>query len=107
MNPHLIGDACVSLGFPMPFKWEDQICYIRRLLLDGHSINTRQARFIGIGNLHSVVPVLRRKGFPIRVWHTQALDPRTGERPPQPVDHISLDIEQADPKDNAPTEAEA
>jgi hypothetical protein len=107
MNPHLISDACVSLGFPAPLKWEDQIRYIRRLLLDGHSINTRQARFIGIGNLHSVVSTLRHQGFPLRVWHTQALDPRTGERPPQPVDHLSLDIEQINQNDNALGEPKA
>lgn len=108
-NPHLIPEACTQLGFPTPYGHEEQAAYVRRLLREGFSINTREARFVGIHNLHSIAAELRRKGFPFHTDHKPAMDPRTGELPPQPVDWLSLATEQledakengADPKTNA------
>lgn len=107
INPHLLSEACGRLGFPPPYAHEQQIVYVRRLLLEGRSINTRQARFIGIHNLHSIAAELCRKGFPLHIEHKPAADPRTGESPPQRVDHLRMAEEQIAPKESAPTEAEA
>ncbi|WP_429108595.1 hypothetical protein [Aeromonas media] len=107
INPHLIPEACEELIFPEPYAREEQIAYVRRLLLGGYTINTRQARFIGIHNLHSIAAELRRKRLPFETDHKLAMDPRTGELPPQKVDHLYMTEEQRALEENAPTEAEA
>ncbi len=63
MNPLLNAKNCILLGLPEPRKQETQREYIKRILLAGHSINTRQCRVIGIGNLHSVVSALRKRAL--------------------------------------------
>ncbi|MNH11356.1 hypothetical protein D3C79_708690 [compost metagenome] len=100
INPHLIPEACDRLSFPTPFPHEEQAAYVRRLLREGFTVNTRQARFIGIHNLHSIAAELRRKGFPFHIDHKPAMDPRTGELPPQPVDHLSMTKEQEAPNES-------
>ena len=108
-NPHLIPEACIQVGFILPYEKEEQAAYVRRLLREGFTINTRQARFIGIHNLHSIAAELRRKGFPLLIDHMPAMDPRTGELPPQLVDWLSTTTGQledakengADPETNA------
>lgn len=107
MNPLLNARNCILLGLPEPRKQETQREYIKRILLTGHSINTRQCRFIGIGNLHSVVSALRKRHFPLRVEHKPAIEPRSGEILPQPVDHVSADFAELARIENASTKAEA
>lgn len=107
MNPLLNAKNCFLLGLPEPCKQETQREYIRRILLAGHSINTRQCRFIGIGNLHSVVSALRKRRFPLRVEHKPAIEPPSGELLPQLVDHVSADFAEVARIENAPSEPEA
>lgn len=107
MNPLLNAKNCILLGLPEPRKQETQREYIRRILLAGYSINTRQCRFIGIGNLHSVVSALRKRRFPLRVEHKPAIEPLSGERLPQLVDHVSADFAGVVSIENAPSEPEA
>lgn len=107
MNPLLNAKNCFLLGLPEPRKQESQWEYIRQILLAGHSINTRQCRFIGIGNLHSVVSALRKWGLPLRIEHKPAIEPRSGESLPQPVDHVSTDFAELARIENASTKAEA
>lgn len=101
INPHLISEACDQLCFLTPLPHEEQAAYVKRLLREGFTVNTRQARFIGIHNLHSIAAELRRKGFPLHTDHKPAMDPRTGELPPQRVDWLSMTTEQLeDAKEN-------
>lgn len=100
-NPHLINEACEAIGFPPSKPTEEQLLYVRRLLISGFRINTRQARYIGIHNLHSIAATLRRRGLKFTTEHKPALDPRTGELPTQPVDWLYMTAEQlADAKGN-------
>ncbi|WP_323886914.1 hypothetical protein, partial [Aeromonas allosaccharophila] len=50
---------------------------------------------------------LRKRRFPLRVEHKPAIDPRSGELLPQPVDHVSADFAEAASIENAPSEPEA
>ena len=43
-------DKCLELGLPEPKSYDNQLTYIKRLLLLGFSFNTRMARYCGIGN---------------------------------------------------------
>ena len=106
-NPHLMRDRCEQIGLPEPHSGEEQIGYVRRLLMSGHSINTRQARFIGIHNLHSIAAELRRR-LMFETEHRSVLEPLTGVMLRQPVDVLFMTPEQILlVKYYAPTEAEA
>ncbi|AVQ86861.1 hypothetical protein C7R88_05745 [Plesiomonas shigelloides] len=107
-------DCCEKLGFPKPRPYESQLRYIRRVLISGYSLNTREAREIGIGNLHSQESNLRRKGFPLSKCCKPAPDPETKEMLSGDVVHIWVNPEDLEAwkaalaeKRNAPTEVEA
>jgi hypothetical protein len=100
-------DECLELGFPVPHVGERQIDYIKRLLTSGRSINTRQALYIGIANLHSRVSALKKQRFPYAIKHAVVHCPKTKQTPKQPVDVIWMTEEQIkeywEAKENAPS----
>tara|TARA_B100000809_G_C14678264_1_gene365875 strand:+ start:54 stop:368 length:315 start_codon:yes stop_codon:yes gene_type:complete len=87
-------DKCLELGLPDPKPYDNQLTYIKRLLLLGFSFNTRMARYCGIGNLHSLVAPLRRKGIEFTKVKNLAKCPFTDTTPPYPVDILSMTPEQ-------------
>jgi hypothetical protein len=87
-------DKCLELGLPEPKSYDNQLTYIKRLLLLGFSFNTRMARYCGIGNLHSLVAPLRRKGINFTKVKNLVNCPFTGKTPPYPVDILSMTPEQ-------------
>lgn len=71
-------DKIKELGFP-EFKHSSQLGYLVSLLLKGFKINTYQARYIGIGNLHSNMSTLREKyKLPHSDKRSKVIDPLTG-----------------------------
>jgi len=86
----ILKEPCKVLGLPEPKSYETQAAYVRRIMLGGFRLDTRVARSIGIGNLHSVIAQLRKKGFPLVVEHSAAYCPVTGDIPPYKVDVIHM-----------------
>lgn len=82
-----------ELGFPPRENMKD-IEYIKMLLKSGHHIHTRHCRYIGIGNLHSLVSSKGMKKFPFSLKRQQVIDPATGQLNPYPVDYIWMTEEQ-------------
>lgn len=110
----IIPTHCENLGLPTPREYESQYNYIKRLLIEGCNLNTREARYIGIHNLHSLISKLKAQGFPVSVQLKAAIDPRTQEKSPYRVDHVWANDEDVkewkaklNKKGKAPTEAEA
>ncbi|WP_105171231.1 hypothetical protein [Pseudoalteromonas sp. T1lg24] len=93
-NPHIIEPRCRELGFPAPYNIEKQWCYVKRLMLCGNSINTRQARYIGIHNLHSIVSKLKKKQCKFMLEHKKCFCPQTKTTPNQLVDFVYMTSEQ-------------
>jgi len=87
-------DKCLELGLPEPKSYDNQLTYIKRLLLLGFNFNTRKARYCGIGNLHSLVSPLRKKGIEFNLDHGRVKCPFTDTTPPHPVDILSMTPEQ-------------
>lgn len=87
-------DKCLELGLPIPESYENQLTYVLKLISQGHKLNTRIARFIGIHNLHSIAPILHKKGYQFTLEHGRVKCPFTGEVPPYPVDILSMTPEQ-------------
>ena len=73
---------CEELGFPKPESFDTEKSHVMKVMLSGKSINTRQARYIGIGNLHSVVSELRNK-YQVDLTKVRGCvkDPATGKKP--------------------------
>jgi len=76
----LYHDRIILLGWP-EYKAQHQINYLIELLIKGFSVDTRKCRFIGIGNLHSLLPQLERKQFPFTKAKRKVRDPVTGTTP--------------------------
>ena len=87
-------DKCLELGLPEPKSYDNQLTYIKQLLLLGIRFNTRMARYCGIGNLHSLVTPLKKKGIEFNLDHGRVKCHFTGTTPPHPVDIISMTPEQ-------------
>ncbi len=83
-------DKCLELGLPLPASYDNQLTYILKITSLGFKLNTRTARFIGIHNLHSIAPRLRKKGYLFTLDHGRVKCPFTGKVPPYPVDIISM-----------------
>lgn len=79
-----------KLNYPQPYKAEKQTSYIKRILLKGYSIDTRICRYIGIGNLHSIVSHFKKSQFLHTLEHKRVVDPATGTTPPYPVDVVYM-----------------
>lgn len=87
-------EKCQELGLPIPKGYEKQRHYVARILVEGYRFNTRMARYIGIGNLHSVVSALNDQGLLFEIEHFPAECPFTNETPPHRVDIIYMTSEQ-------------
>ena len=87
-------DKIKDLGFP-EFKHSSQRGYLVSLLLKGFKINTHQARYIGIFNLHSNMSTLRER---YKLDHDQyngkAIDPNTKQLGKWHVITVWMNIEQ-------------
>lgn len=87
-------DKCLELGLPEPKSFHNQQTYVLLVISEGHHINTRVARYIGIHNLHSLASILKRKGYNYTHKHGVVKCPFTGSIPPYPVDILSMSPEQ-------------
>jgi hypothetical protein len=87
-------DKCLELGLPEPASLDNQQTYLLKVISTGYKIDTRIARFIGIHNLHSVAPMLHKKGYQFTLEHGRVKCPFTGKVPPYPVDILSMTPEQ-------------
>jgi hypothetical protein len=87
-------DKCLELGLPEPKSYETQAAYVTSCIAAGYILNTRICRYIAIFNLHSIVPVLKRKKVPFTLAYDRAICPFTGELRPEPVDHVYMTAEQ-------------
>ena len=87
-------DKCLELGLPEPMSFDNQQSYVLKVISIGHKLNTRTARYIGIHNLHSVAPMLHKKGYQFTLEHGRVKCPFTGITPPYPVDILSMTPEQ-------------
>lgn len=86
-------NRCSELNLPLPKPCQDQRAYVLALVMGGYRIDTRTARYIGIGNLHSVLSALRKQ-YKITVEHRTAYCPDEKVTPPQPVDWAYMTPEQ-------------
>jgi hypothetical protein len=87
-------DKCLELGLPIPASYDNQLSYVLKVISLGHKLNTRLARFIGIHNLHSIAPILHKKGYQFTLDHGRVKCPFTGDVPSYPVDILSMTPEQ-------------
>lgn len=87
-------DKCIELGLPAPKSYHNQLSYVISLITQGIKLNTREARYIGIHNLHSLISTLKRKGHKHTLEHGRVYCPFTGETPSQPVDILSMNYVQ-------------
>jgi hypothetical protein len=87
-------DKCFELGLPLPASFDNQLTYVLNVIVNGFKLNTRTARFIGIHNLHSIAPILYKKGYQFTLEHGRVKCPFTGKVPPYPVDILSMTPEQ-------------
>ena len=85
---------CQSLNLPQPKSYETQSTYILRAMYEGHELNTRICRYIGIHNLHSVAADLFKKRHSFVLKHGRVACPFTGKTPPFPVDIIYMTKDQ-------------
>ena len=86
---------CEGIGLPKPESFDTERTYVIKVMLAGKSINTRQARYIGIGNLHSVVSSLvNRNRVSLTRVRGVVKDPATGQRPANTVLTVYMTPEQ-------------
>ncbi|CAM3863165.1 hypothetical protein [Vibrio aestuarianus] len=81
-------DCCHELGFPSPYEQEKQSAYVLRLLVGGFKLDTRKARYMGIGNLHSIVSNFQSKAIPFTLDHQLVECPKEKAVIPHRVDVI-------------------
>lgn len=89
----LYQDRIAQLGWPR-YKGQHQTHYLMELLIKGYSPDTRKCRFVGIGNLHSLLPQLERKLFPFTKAMRKTKDPVTGTTPSNEVLVVWMTAEQ-------------
>lgn len=89
-------DKCLELGLPIPASFDNQLTYVTKVISCGLKLNTRIARYIGIHNLHSLIPILSKRGLDFELEHGRVYCPFTQKTPPYPVDIIYMTTEQVD-----------
>ncbi len=79
---------CQALRLPAPKIKQSQPNYVLACIAAGHSINTRIGRYIGIGNLHTVISNLKKRKSPpsFTVEHDTVWCPSTNTVPKEKVD---------------------
>ncbi|WP_157921741.1 hypothetical protein [Escherichia coli] len=86
---------CEAIGLPKPESFDTERAYVIKVMMAGKSINTRQARYIGMGNLHSVVSgLINRNRVSLTKVHGVVKDPATGQRPDNTVLTVYMTPEQ-------------
>jgi len=86
---------CEGIGLPKPESFDTERTYVIKVMLAGKLINTRQDRYIGIGNLHSVVSSLvNRNRVSLTRVRGVVKDPATGQRPANTVLTVYMTPEQ-------------
>ena len=87
-------EKCLGLGLPEPQDHETQLAYVIKCIANGHNLDTRQCRYIGIHNLHSLVSLMAKRKVEFSLGHGRVLCPFTKEVPPYPVDIVYMTLEQ-------------
>jgi hypothetical protein len=87
-------DKCLELGLPIPTRFDNQQTYVLNVIANGFKLDTRMARFIGIHNLHSIAPMLYKKGYLFTLDHGRVKCPFTDKVPSEPVIILSMTPEQ-------------
>ena len=90
----ILSDKCLELGLPEPSEAEEQLHFVRRVIAEGNSLNTRMCRHIGIYNLHSIVPKLFKQGVNFEWVNSPVYCPLLKITPPEPVIVIYMTMEQ-------------
>ena len=86
--------SCVELGLLPPKTHEKEVSYLLRIMKNGNIFNTRMARDINIGNLHSILPTLKKRGYKFTTEHKTVKCPRFNITPPHAVDVVYMTPEQ-------------
>ena len=90
----ILADKCLELGLPNPHQCEEQLAFVKRIILEGDSLNTRVRRYIGIHNLHSIVPKLFKLGIAFEWVNIPVYCLLLKLTPPEPVIVIYMTMEQ-------------
>jgi hypothetical protein len=94
MKMNIQADKCAELKLPPPFQLERQIDYVLRVIQQGFGFNTRQARYVGIYNLHSIASSLKKKKIQLEVEHKSVFCPFFCVLINRPVDVVYMTAEQ-------------
>jgi hypothetical protein len=87
-------EKCLELGLPEPQSYQNQQTYVLDIISRGIRLDTRMARYIGIHNLHSIAPLLKKKGYNFTIQHGTVKCPFTETVPSYAVDILSMSPEQ-------------
>jgi hypothetical protein len=87
-------DKCLELGLPEPKLYDNQLTYVLKTISQGYKFDTRMARYCGIGNLHSIAPILNKRGYQFTSEQGRVKCPFTGDIPPYTVIILSMTPEQ-------------
>ena len=88
-------NKCLELGLPTPYSFETNASYTYRLMVEGYQINTRQALYIKLNNLHSIKSsLLNKKGIQFESKLACAYCPDLDCVPKEPVIHMFMTQEQ-------------
>ena len=90
----ILSEKCLELNLPEPHKAEEQLNYVKRTIVEGYTLNTRICRFIGIHNLHSIVPKLSESNVNFEKINIPVCCPLLKTMPPEPVIVIYMTMEQ-------------
>ena len=90
----ILADKCLELNLPEPHKTEEQLHYVKRVIAEGETLNTRMCRYIGIHNLHSIVPKLFKLNIQFEQVNSPVYCPLLKLTPPEPVIVIYMTMEQ-------------
>jgi hypothetical protein len=90
----ILTNKCLELGLPEPKQNEEQLHFVKRVIAEGNSLNTRVCRYIGIHNLHSIVPKLFKLGIKFEWVNSPVYCPLLEITPPEPVIVIYMTMEQ-------------
>ncbi len=87
-------ERCLELGLPVPKGCFSQKAYVLLCLSEGHTITTRKCQYIGINNLHSVMPKIRDMGIDLTEQNKPVYCYRAKEIDPDPVIYAYMTPEQ-------------
>ena len=81
---------CLEVSLPEPRAFDNQQSYIIYCISNGYQIDTRTARYIGIGNLHTQANNVKKKGIKLTIDKVKSKCRKTSEILPQPVDLVYM-----------------